>query len=290
MSARRASRASPGPSGTAPARDPVSADAPFPIAPGSILAQRTHGDSIDAPAGGAGGAKPPVTLAVDIGASHLKAHLLDARGRGLMERQRVETPDPLTPAVLMRTIERMAAATPGFDRVSIGVPGIVHDGVVYSLPLAGDHRFRRVPLAERLAERLGCPVRLLNDAEMHGLGVIRRRGVEVVLTLGSGLGTALYLDGDLGPRLQFIPSPRGSDPPGGPYGDRARRKIGRKRWSQRVERLIQSLRRITNFDHCYLGGGNAEKLRLELDDDLSRIDNTAAALGGVRLWDWNLES
>jgi polyphosphate glucokinase len=243
----------------------------------------------------AGAEKPwrprrPITLTVDIGASHVKAHLLDARGRHLAERVRVDTPESLTPAILVTTIERMAKQVPGFDRVSLGVPGIVHRGVVYSLPLAGDHRFRRVRLVERLERRLGRPVRMLNDAEMHGLGVISRRGVELVLTLGSGLGTALYLDGDLGPRLHFTSSPRGKDPPGGPYGDAARRKLGRKRWSRRVGRLIESLRRITNFDHCYIGGGNAGRLGIDFEDDMTRIDNRAAALGGVRLWEWNVES
>jgi polyphosphate glucokinase len=232
----------------------------------------------------------PITLSIDVGASHLKAHLLDRRGRPLMERQRLPTPDPLTPAVLLRMLAKMAKQAPRIDRVSVGVPGIVHRGVVYSLPLAGDERFHRFPLANRLSQRLNAPVRLLNDAEMHGLGVIRRHGVELVLTLGSGLGTALYLDGDLGPRLHFVTAPRRNVPPGGPYGDAARRQVGRKRWSRRVERLLEELRRITHFDHCYLGGGNAERLRGGPWPNVTRVDNHAAALGGVRVWDWNVES
>lgn len=239
--------------------------------------------------GAASGGTEPVTLSIDIGASHLKLHVLDARGRDLVERVRVPTPDPLTPAVLVRTLATLVKDLPAFDRVSVGAPGIVHRGTVYSLPLAGDHRFHRYPLAKRLAARLGRPVRLLNDADMHGLGVIRGRGVELVLTLGSGLGTALYLDGEPGPHLQFLPSPRGKDPPGGPYGDAARKKLGGKRWSRRVERLIETLRRITGFDVCYLGGGNADRLRFELGDDLRRVDSAAAALGGVRLWDRDVE-
>jgi polyphosphate glucokinase len=231
-----------------------------------------------------------VTLSVDVGASHLKAHLVDARGQNLIERLRVETPVPLTPAVLVSAIEQFAGQVPHFDRVSVGIPGIVHRGVVYSLPLAGRGRFSRTPMAERLSRRLGKPVRLLNDAEMHGLGVIRRRGVELVLTLGSGLGTALYLDGDPGPRLQFIPAPRSKDPRGGPYGDVARKKLGRRRWSKRVARLIEQLRVITSFDHCYVGGGNADRLDFEFEADMTRVDNLAAALGGVRVWQWNVET
>lgn len=230
-----------------------------------------------------------VTLSIDIGASHIKLHVLDARGRDLVERVRVDTPDPLTPAVLVRTLARLAKQLPPFDRVSVGAPGIVHRGIVYALPLAGDHRFHRYPLAQALSRRLGRPVRLLNDAQMHGLGVIRRRGVELVLTLGSGLGTALYLDGHPGPHLQFLPTPRPGDPPGGPYGDAARRKLGRKRWSSRVGAMLDALRRITGFDVCYIGGGNADRVRLDPSDDIVLVDSAAAALGGVRLWQWDVE-
>jgi polyphosphate glucokinase len=233
--------------------------------------------------------RKPVTLSVDVGASHIKAHLLDRQGKDLVERLRVETPEDLTPTLLVRTIAGLAKRLPGFDRVSVGVPGIVHRGMVYSMPLAGDRRFRQYPLAKALTRVLASPVRLLNDAEMHGLGVIRRRGVELVLTLGSGLGMALYLGGDPLPGIGLVPPPRRKDPPGGPYGDGARKKLGNKRWSKRIERLLQSLRYQTNFDRCYLGGGNADRLTIELPEDVVIVETTAAGLGGVRLWEWNME-
>lgn len=234
-------------------------------------------------------AKAPITLSIDVGSTHVKGHLLDERGKALIERLRVDTPDTLTPAALLKMLVKLADETPTFDRVSVGVPGIVHRGVVYSLPVAGDHRFRGYPLARELERRLERPVRLMNDGEMHGLGVIRRKGVELVLTLGTGLGTALYLDGALGPRLQFTSPPHQRAPVGGPYGDAARKRLGKKKWSRRVEKLIEALRGITNFTHCYVGGGNAERLAMRLPKDVTLVDNAAAALGGLRLWEWDVE-
>jgi polyphosphate glucokinase len=233
--------------------------------------------------------KAPITLSIDVGASHVKGHLLDERGAAVIERLRVDTPSSLTPAGLVGLLVKLATETPEFDRVSVGVPGIVHRGIVYSLPVAGDHRFRGFPLARELERRLGRPVRLANDGEMHGLGVIRRKGVELVLTLGTGLGTALYLDGALGPRIQFVSPPDKRAPVGGPYGDAARKRLGKKKWNRRVEKLIEEMRRITNFTHCYVGGGNAERLAVELPRDVTLIDNAAAALGGLRLWEWDVE-
>jgi polyphosphate glucokinase len=230
-----------------------------------------------------------VTLAVDVGSSHVKAHCLDARGKPLVDHVSVDTPKALTPTNLVRLIHNVADALPPADRVSVGIPGIVHGGKTYSVPVLGDRRFHNFPLADKLEAQLSLPVRVMNDGEMHGLGVIRRRGVELVLTFGTGLGTALYLDGQLGPRIQFVASPHRRQPLGGAYGDAARRQIGATRWSERVHDVITMLRRITNFDRCYVGGGNARLIKGRLPRHVKRVDNSAAALGGVRLWDWDME-
>ena len=229
-----------------------------------------------------------ITLSIDVGSSNVKAHCLDARGKPLVEHVSVPTPRALTPTKLIALIDEIAESLPHADRVSVGVPGIVHGGKTYSIPVLGDRRFHRYPLAEKLEARLARPVRVMNDGEMHGLGVIRRDGVELVLTFGTGLGTALYLDGDLGPHIQFVSSPHRRLPVGGAYGDAARRNLGTTQWSDRVHGVIRMLRRITNFDRCYVGGGNARLIHGRLARNVVRIDNSAAALGGVRLWDWDI--
>ena len=231
-----------------------------------------------------------ITLSIDVGASFIKAGTLGPRGGAISEPLKVETPKGLSPSGFSDALVDIARGLKPFHRVSVGLPGIVHRGVVYSLPTLGDRRFRRFHLAEGLRRHLRRPVRILNDAEMHGLGVIRRRGVELVLTLGTGLGTALYLDGELGPRFEFLSPPDDEAPPGGVYGDAARKEVGTRRWNRRVFDVIEVMRRLTNFDRCYVGGGNALKLRGRLPRSVTRIENAAATLGGVRLWEWNVRT
>lgn len=230
-----------------------------------------------------------LTLSIDVGSTHVKAHCLDARGQPLVEHVSVDTPKALTPTKLVTLIHRIADSLPQCDRVSVGIPGIVHGGKTYSVPVLGDRRFHGFPLADKLEARLSLPVRVMNDGEMHGLGVIRRKGVELVLTFGTGLGTALYLDGELGPRIQFVSSPHRSLPIGGAYGDAALKHLGVTKWNRRVHDVITMLRRITNFDRCYVGGGNARLIKGPLPRHVTSTDNSAAALGGVRIWDWDMK-
>lgn len=209
---------------------------------------------------------------------------MDQRGRLLHRRHKVDTPEELTPDALLEAVGEIGDRLGPFHRASVGVNGLVHRGVVYSLPITGDADFRGFDLAARLSHRWRRPVRVLNDAAMHGLGAIRGTGVELVITLGTGLGTALFIDGEPGPQPQFTPAPSRREPKGGPYGDAALEELGRKKWSRRVERLLESLRVLTNFEHLYIGGGNARRLECELPADASRIDNRSALLGGVRAW------
>jgi polyphosphate glucokinase len=223
------------------------------------------------------------TLAIDVGGSSVKCALLDARGRMASEQLREETPGRFTPAQLLALIERMAAQMPQYDRVAVGIPGIVHRDVVYSLPASRSRAFKRFELGTRLSDLLGARVRVTNDAAMHGLAAIRGEGVEMVITLGTGLGTALFIDGVLSAHYQTLPD---QDEPFSPYGDAALEKIGLRRWEKRVRDLFDQLRRITNFDRLYVGGGNAEFLRGEMPSRVKRIDSAAGILGGYRLWEW----
>jgi polyphosphate glucokinase len=233
------------------------------------------------------------TLSMDVGGSHIKAALVDERGRVLSDRAKVDTPDDLAPATLVDSLVRIAKDLSDgktFSRVSVGVNGLVHAGVVYSIPITKNPAFRGLRLGEDLSRRLGRPVRVMNDAEMQGLGVVRGKGVELVITLGTGLGTALFIDGQLGPHLQFVPSPAcDTEHRGGDYGNEAFESIGRKRWRKRVRKLVDVLQNLTNYDQLYVGGGNAEELEHDLPDNVTIIDNMAALAGGARAWEWNVK-
>jgi polyphosphate glucokinase len=205
------------------------------------------------------------------------------------ERLRLATPDALTPKVLLETLVGVAETLEAHDRVSVGINGLVHGGRIYAIPVTANPAFRGFDLAGRFRRRLRRPVRILNDAQMHGLGFVRGRGVEMAITLGTGLGSALFIDGKLGPHVQFLSAAGDEELKGGDYGDLALKALGRKKWSRRVQRLIELLRRLTNFDHLYIGGGNAGRLKLDLPKDVTRGDNAAALLGAVRMWEWDVE-
>jgi polyphosphate glucokinase len=214
----------------------------------------------------------------------VKAALLGKNGDQVTERLKVPTPERLTPRSLLTLFERIAAHVPHYDRVAVGIPGIVHRDVVYSLPASKSKLFKCFPLGVALSERLrGTPVRVTNDAAMHGLAAIHGTGVEMVITLGTGLGTALFIDGVLSAHYQTLPD---DDEPFSPYGDAALKRIGQRRWQKRVGDLWEQLRVITNFDHLYVGGGNAKRLEDPLPRHVTRIDNVAGVLGGHRLWEW----
>jgi polyphosphate glucokinase len=128
-------------------------------------------------------------------------------------------------------------------------------------------------------------VRLANDADVQGLGAIRGQGVEMVLTLGTGAGTAFFKDGVLLPHLELAHHPVRANKTYDEYiGNAARIRKGDKAWNKRIARVIEILRALVHFDHLYLGGGNAEHLSVMLPADVSIIPNLDGLVGGIGLW------
>lgn len=228
-----------------------------------------------------------VTLAIDIGGSGLKATVLDREGSMLVDRVRVETPKPAPPGVIVDALVALVEPLPPFDRISVGFPGVVRAGRVITAPHFGNQQWQRFPLADALRDRLGNkPVRLLNDAEVQGYGVICGSGLELVITLGTGLGSALFRDGELMPHLEFAQFPFRKKKTFNRYvGDAALDKIGDEKWNARVEKTIEAFRTLLNFDTMYIGGGNARKLSIKLPQDVKIVSNEAGLTGGIRLWD-----
>jgi polyphosphate glucokinase len=225
------------------------------------------------------------TLAIDVGGSGCKASVLDETGTPLSERVRAKTPVGRAPGVLVETLARLVAPLAPFDRVSVGFPGVVRDGRVHTAPNLGDDGWRDFEFARALRRRLGHPVRIVNDAEMQGLAAIAGKGVEMVITLGTGFGTALFVDGRAGPHLELAHHPfRKGETYDEHLGNAARKRIGDKKWNRRVRRAIRNLRTLTGFDHLYIGGGNAKRIAFSLDADTTIVPNEAGILGGIALW------
>lgn len=227
----------------------------------------------------------PHTLSIDVGGTHVKASVLDAAGRMLHERVRVDTPDDPTRRQLVGLAWHLAASLPPYDRVSVGFPGVVRNGVIRTAPNLGTGRLRGFDLAGALQQRLGRPVRVENDADVQGLGAIQGNGIEVVITLGTGFGTAFFRDGVLGPHIELAHHPfRGGRSYEDVLGEPAIERAGEKRWNRHVEQAIEMLRVLTEFDHLYIGGGNSRCLTIDLPGDVSLVSNDAGIWGGIHLW------
>ncbi len=228
--------------------------------------------------------RPVRTLAIDVGGTGIKALVLSATGKPLTKRSRVKTPRPATPNAVMKTIVELAQAQGKFDRVSVGFPGVVRRGVTVTAPNL-DGNWRNFKLAEALTKKLDKPVRVANDADVQGFGAIAGHGVELVVTLGTGFGSGLFVDGKLVPNLEIAHHPFQK---GRTYeellGDKARKKIGKKKWNKRLVRAIQTLDRTFNYDRLYLGGGNAERVIVKLPRNVKIVSNVAGLLGGIALW------
>jgi polyphosphate glucokinase len=230
--------------------------------------------------------KEPRTLAIDIGGSGIKAVLLDEHGNMVGQRQRVPTPaKPVSPADLLRAINEVAAPVGAFDRVSVGFPGYVRDGRLLTAPNLGTDALAGLDLQTTLAQHWGKPVRVLNDADVQGFGAIEGRGVEMILTLGTGAGTAIFRDGEIMPHLELAHHPVSGRKTYDEYvGNPARQKKGKKAWNKRVAKVIEILREVVRFDHLYIGGGNAKDINFTLPPDVSIVPNTDGLTGGIKLW------
>jgi polyphosphate glucokinase len=225
------------------------------------------------------------TLAIDVGGSGLKASVVDESGRLLTERVRVDTPVGSPPGEIVEALARLVAPLGPFDRASVGFPGVVRAGRVFTAPNLDNEGWKGFDLAAALGRALGKPVRVANDADVQGLAVIEGKGVEMVVTLGTGFGTGLYLDGRLAPHLELSHHPfRKGETYDEQLGNAARKRVGNRKWNRRVRKAIRTLRALTSFDRLYIGGGNAKKLDFELDPDVRIVGNEAGLKGGVALW------
>lgn len=225
-------------------------------------------------------------LAVDIGGSSIKLIVLDEDGEPISETLARETPSPAEPSALLALIHDLADTLPPHQHVSVGFPGVVKDGTTWNAPNLGDELWDRVPFGEQLTQRLERPVRVVNDVDLQGLGVVQGHGVELAITLGTGVGAALFTDGALVPNLELGHHPYRD---GQTYEDLLRdselKRIGRAEWTARVLDALGPIERLFNYDTLHLGGGNAQNLVGELPANVRVFPLAEAMRGALRLWD-----
>jgi polyphosphate glucokinase len=230
--------------------------------------------------------KPKRILAIDIGGTGLKAAIIDPKGKLLSEHLRVPTPHPCPPTLLVKTLVEIVKPLKSFDCISIGFPGVVRGTHVLTAPHFGTDIYAGFDLATRLSKKLGNkPTRLVNDADMQGLAVIKGKGLEFVITLGTGFGTALFRDGELMPHMELAHMPAHHNKTFDDYlGDKERKKIGHAKWSKRVEKMLPYFQVLLHYDHLYIGGGNSHRLKFKLPPHTTIVSNIAGLKGGAGLW------
>ncbi len=245
------------------------------------------------------GPQHPATLAIDIGGTGLKASVLDASGRLLAARVRVATTYPCPPELMVDDLVKLVKPLPVADRASAGFPGVVRQGRVLTAPhfvtesgpgsavvdeLA--RKWNRFDLAGALADRIGIPVRIANDADLQGWAVVSGSGLEMVVTLGTGVGSALFLDGKLAPHLELAHHPfRKNQTYNEQIGEAALSEIGPRKWRKRVLKAVANFEILVNYDRLYLGGGNGRRMAGHVDPSITIVDNVAGILGGIKLWE-----
>lgn len=227
-------------------------------------------------------------LTIDIGGSRIKAILLDKDGKTLIEYKRLDTPSPANPERVMETIAELTKSFGGYTRVSVGFPGYVKKGIVLTAPNLGTEKWQGTDLAGRLTKLLVHPVRVVNDADLQGLGIARGTGLEMVVTLGTGFGTSLLMDGILLPHLELAHHPVSKGREYDEYiGNRGFVEVGQERWNKRLRKVIDILKTVFNYDHLYISGGNAKKIDFVLDTNITLTTNLDGIKGGAALWQKN---
>jgi polyphosphate glucokinase len=239
------------------------------------------------------------TLAVDVGGTGLKAVVLSPDGEMVSERIRRETPYPCPPPVLLDELDALAKTQPEYDRVSVGFPGAIRRGRVREVPAFS----RRAPgegpdsklvrqwtgfeLEEALQRRFGKPTRVANDADVQGCAVVTGRGMELVITLGTGVGSAVFFDGALLPHMELSHGRFGEGLSiEAACGDHHREKIGTKAWRKLVTSALDAFEEMVLPDHLFVGGGNAKRLDPDtLGPHRSVVPNISGLLGGIKLWE-----
>lgn len=219
--------------------------------------------------------KPIRTFVVDIGATGIKAMVLNEIGEPIKERKRVPTPRSGKPEDVIEAIAKLAGQVGPFHRISVGFPGVVRSGVVGgAVNLAP--QWKDFNLAKALEAKFKKPIRVANDADVQGFGAISGKGVELVLTLGTGVGSSLFVDGRLVPNVEVGKAK---------LRDSELTRVGKKKWNRRVAKVVTRLDAMFHYDRLYIGGGNAATVDIRLlPGHVTIVSNLNGLLGGIALW------
>lgn len=211
-------------------------------------------------------------LAIDVGGSHVKVRVSNRR-----DMRQFESGPRLTAARMVAAVQQLVGDWK-YDVVSIGYPGIVTHGKIVTEP----HNLGAGWVGFDFRQAFGRPTRVINDAAMQAIGSYQG-GRMLFLGLGTGLGSAMIVDGIVEPmELAHMHYKKGRTYEDD-VGDRGRRRLGAKKWRRVVRKVVETLRTVLEADYVVLGGGNARKLK-KMPKGARLGNNDFAFLGGFRMW------
>lgn len=196
------------------------------------------------------------------------------------------TPVQATPEAVIYTVMELVKGLTEYDKISIGFPGYVRNGIVYTAPNLGSGYWAQFDLGQQISNRLCKPARLVNDADQLGLGIVSGKGYELAVTLGTGVGTAVIMDGTLLPHLELSHHPISKGRDYDEYvGSHAMEKVGKEKWNKRVAKVLAAIKVVFNYDRLYLGGGSVKSLTIPLGENIHLFNNQDGIKGGAKLWE-----
>ena len=212
-------------------------------------------------------------LAIDIGGTHVKV-----LATGETEKRAIDSGPGLTAADMVAGVKKLAKGWT-YDVVSMGFPG----PVMHHKPVLEPHNLGKGWVGFDYEKAFGKPVRILNDAAMQALGSYKG-GRMLFLGLGTGLGSAMVIDGIVEPmELAHLPYKKGRT-----FEDyvglRGLERLGKTKWRKEVAEVVERFREALSPDYIVLGGGNAKKVK-DLPEGCELGNNANAFLGGFRLWE-----
>ncbi len=210
-------------------------------------------------------------LVIDIGGTHVKVLVT-----GQTEHREFDSSPTLTPKQMVAGVKKLTKDWK-YEAISIGYPG----AVLRNCPVADPHNLGKGWVGFNFSNAFKCPVKVINDAAMQALGSYEK-GKMLFLGLGTGLGTAMIVDGIIEPmELGHLPYKKAT------YEDyvglRGLKKHGKKKWRKHVAEIVEYLVAALEPDDVVLGGGNVKKLKT-LPPRCRHGDNANAFIGGFRLW------
>ncbi len=206
-------------------------------------------------------------LGIDIGASGIKGAPVDTESGSLLaERYRLPTPESAKPGPMIELIDKIARHFEWSGAIGCGYPGVVIDGILLSA--ANLHqKWVGLDAARQITEKTACPVCILNDADAAGLAEMKfgagrgRMGVALIVTIGTGLGTALFTNGHLLPNAELGHIELGGEEAELRASDAARKReqLSWKKWGGRFNRFLQEMEKLLSPNLIILGGGSSKR-------------------------------